>query len=171
MEILPHGDGSISRTSDTGSTGRAAFVHSSVCPAIPLVSIPAPGHTLVRATDNRADGNSGECASHFQQHLKKYPPQVSSRKAAAGWACFIHNEVNIMLDKPEFDCTKLGEFYDCGCADDEETDGGEDKGAHAAASDDHGLSVEISREASVLLAPCFILAVADFDLLCRTTRG
>jgi len=61
----------------------------------------------------------GECASHFQHHLKKYPPQVSSRNAAAGWACFIHNEVNDMLKKPTFDCNALGDFYDCGCGDDE----------------------------------------------------
>lgn len=24
-----------------------------------------------------------------------------------------------MLEKPLFDCSKLGDFYDCGCADDE----------------------------------------------------
>ncbi|KAF9883988.1 hypothetical protein FE257_002429 [Aspergillus nanangensis] len=65
----------------------------------------------------------GECAEHFQQHLKKYPPQVSSRNIAAGWGCFLHNEVNAMLEKPEFDCNKIGDFYDCGCADDETTDG------------------------------------------------
>lgn len=63
---------------------------------------------------------SGECAAHFQAHLKKYPPQVSSRSAAAGWACFIHNEVNQMLNKPIFDCNNLGDYYDCGCADDED---------------------------------------------------
>ncbi|KAG2412533.1 FAD-linked sulfhydryl oxidase ERV2 [Aspergillus terreus] len=62
----------------------------------------------------------GECASHFQQHLKKYPPQVGSRNIAAGWGCFIHNEVNAMLKKPEFDCNNIGDFYDCGCAHDEE---------------------------------------------------
>lgn len=28
-----------------------------------------------------------------------------------------------MLDKPEFDCKLIGDAYDCGCADDEETDG------------------------------------------------
>ncbi|EEP79693.1 FAD-linked sulfhydryl oxidase ERV2 [Uncinocarpus reesii 1704] len=60
---------------------------------------------------------SGECAEHFQQHLKKFPPQVSTRNAAAGWACHIHNEVNKMLKKEIFDCTKLGDFYDCGCSD------------------------------------------------------
>jgi hypothetical protein len=63
----------------------------------------------------------GDCASHFQKLLKKYPPQTSSRNAAAGWACFVHNEVNKRLKKPEFDCRKIGDFYDCGC-------GEEDKG-------------------------------------------
>ncbi|GMF77086.1 unnamed protein product [Aspergillus oryzae] len=65
---------------------------------------------------------NGECASHFQGHLKKYPPQVSSRNAASGWGCFIHNEVNTMLKKPIFDCNKIGDFYDCGCAKDEDTE-------------------------------------------------
>lgn len=31
----------------------------------------------------------------------------------------MHNEVNKSLDKDEFDCSKIGDFYDCGCADDE----------------------------------------------------
>jgi hypothetical protein len=26
--------------------------------------------------------------------------------------------VNKRLDKPQFDCTKIGDFYDCGCGDD-----------------------------------------------------
>ncbi|KAL9078691.1 MAG: hypothetical protein Q9157_002377 [Trypethelium eluteriae] len=61
----------------------------------------------------------GECAHHFQTILNKYPPQVTSRNTAAGWACHVHNEVNKSLDKEEFDCSKIGDFYDCGCADDE----------------------------------------------------
>ncbi|KAL4778912.1 ERV/ALR sulfhydryl oxidase domain-containing protein [Aspergillus varians] len=100
----------------------------------------------------------GECASHFQGHLKQYPPQVSSRNSAAGWGCFIHNEVNAMLKKPTFDCNKLGEFYDCGCGDEE------DKGGHSGPDSDSGhraapressiendaiSPVEISREPSV----------------------
>lgn len=65
-----------------------------------------------------------------------------------------------MLGKPEFDCNKLGEFYDCGCSDDEkEGDGGDSKNkdGHSAAtrgdasashSDLHDhLAVEISKEA------------------------
>jgi FAD-linked sulfhydryl oxidase len=65
-----------------------------------------------------------------------------------------------MLDKPEFDCNNLGSFYDCGCAEDENGEGGEglseSKDGHSAAtrvdakgsgSDayDH-LAVEISKE-------------------------
>lgn len=65
-----------------------------------------------------------------------------------------------MLEKPEFDCSKLGDFYDCGCAEDEgaEKNGEDDKGkeGHSAASrgdkkqdspglHDH-LAVEISKE-------------------------
>ncbi|KAK4149589.1 hypothetical protein C8A00DRAFT_18747 [Chaetomidium leptoderma] len=68
----------------------------------------------------------GDCAAHFQKLLRKYPPQVSSRNAAAGWACLLHNEVNKRLKKPQFDCNNIGDFYDCGCGDDEK--GGKNKG-------------------------------------------
>lgn len=44
---------------------------------------------------------------------------MSTRSTAAAWACHVHNEVNRSLDKEEFDCSKIGEFYDCGCADDD----------------------------------------------------
>ncbi|CAK7246023.1 MAG: hypothetical protein STHCBS139747_007645 [Sporothrix thermara] len=60
----------------------------------------------------------GDCASHFQLLLQDYPPQTSSRNAAAGWACFVHNEVNKRLKKELFDCSKIGDFYDCGCGED-----------------------------------------------------
>lgn len=59
----------------------------------------------------------GECAAHFRKLLAKYPPQVSSRNAAVGWACFAHNIVNERLKKPIYDCAKIGDAYDCGCAD------------------------------------------------------
>lgn len=61
----------------------------------------------------------GDCARHFQKLLKKYPPQVGSRQIAAGWGCHIHNKVNERLQKPEYDCTKILDDYDCGCGDDE----------------------------------------------------
>lgn len=65
----------------------------------------------------------GECARHFQKILAKFPPQVSSRSTAAVWACHVHNEVNKSLKKDLFDCSKIGDFYDCGCADDEPAEG------------------------------------------------
>ncbi|KAI1130261.1 ERV/ALR sulfhydryl oxidase domain-containing protein [Nemania abortiva] len=65
----------------------------------------------------------GDCASHFQKLLKRFPPQTSSRNTAAGWACHVHNQVNKRLEKPEFDCTKIGDFYDCGCGDDKKAAG------------------------------------------------
>ena len=66
---------------------------------------------------------SGECAGHFRQILNRFPPQVSSRSSAAAWACHVHNEVNKSLQKDLFDCSNIGDFYDCGCAEeDEKTD-------------------------------------------------
>ncbi|KAI4525649.1 hypothetical protein K525DRAFT_234316 [Schizophyllum commune Loenen D] len=60
----------------------------------------------------------GECAMEFQQLLKKFPPQASSRRSASLWLCDVHNTVNKRLRKPEFDCAHLDETYDCGCGDD-----------------------------------------------------
>lgn len=65
--------------------------------------------------------NSGECAEHFGTILSKFPPQTSSRSAAAVWGCHVHNEVNKRLNKALFDCNNIGDFYKCGC---EEGDGG-----------------------------------------------
>jgi FAD-linked sulfhydryl oxidase len=52
-----------------------------------------------------------------------------------------------MLDKPEFDCANLGDFYDCGCNEDE----GKGKEGSASRSDADaerdGPAVEISKEA------------------------
>jgi FAD-linked sulfhydryl oxidase len=61
----------------------------------------------------------GECAGHFRQILTRFPPQVKSRSSAAVWACHVHNEVNKSLKKELFDCAKIGDFYDCGCAEDD----------------------------------------------------
>lgn len=59
---------------------------------------------------------------------------MSSRNAAAGWGCFIHNEVNAMLEKPEFDCNKIGDFYDCGCSGEDEDGDGDGDGDSQGAS-------------------------------------
>ncbi|KAK9352619.1 ERV/ALR sulfhydryl oxidase domain-containing protein [Lipomyces doorenjongii] len=60
----------------------------------------------------------GECASHFQKLLKKFPPQTSSRIAASQWGCHVHNQVNSRLGKKIFDCGTIAEKYQCGCVDD-----------------------------------------------------
>ncbi|KAI9814843.1 MAG: hypothetical protein M1832_005645 [Thelocarpon impressellum] len=71
----------------------------------------------------------GECAGHFRHIITRFPPQVTSRSSAAAWACHVHNEVNRSLRKDLFDCSKIGDFYDCGCAgDDEEGEVGKTKG-------------------------------------------
>ncbi|KAJ7593839.1 ERV/ALR sulfhydryl oxidase domain-containing protein [Mycena floridula] len=59
----------------------------------------------------------GECAKEFQALLKEYPPQTSSRRAAALWLCSVHNVVNKRLEKEQFDCSNLDSEYDCGCGD------------------------------------------------------
>lgn len=84
----------------------------------------------------------GECAAHFQQLLKKFPPQTSSRTAAAGWACHVHNQVNERLGKDIFDCSKIGDFYDCGCGDDE----GKEKGKEGSKEGEKEKGTEGSKE-------------------------
>ena len=83
----------------------------------------------------------GECAEHFREILDRYPPQVSTRSAAAAWACHVHNEVNKSLGKEVFDCANIGDFYDCGCAE-EEKEGMNDAGTA-------GKKVEGGRERDV----------------------
>lgn len=62
----------------------------------------------------------GDCARHFQKLLAKFPPQTSSRSAAAVWGCHVHNKVNAALKKPEYDCSHIIDDYECGCGEDEE---------------------------------------------------
>lgn len=50
---------------------------------------------------------------------------MSSRSAAAAWGCHVHNEVNKSLNKPLFDCSNIGDFYDCGCAEEGSAEGTE----------------------------------------------
>ena len=82
----------------------------------------------------------GECAEHFGQILTRFPPQVSSRSAAAAWGCHVHNEVNKSLDKILFDCANIGDFYDCGCAEDEK------EGMNEAGAATESMKPETSKE-------------------------
>ncbi|KAJ0178540.1 hypothetical protein K1T71_006363 [Dendrolimus kikuchii] len=51
------------------------------------------------------------CALDFQEDIKKNPPKTSSRDELAKWLCNRHNTVNIKLDKPIFDCSKVHERW------------------------------------------------------------
>lgn len=44
----------------------------------------------------------------------------------------MHNEVNKSLKKPLFDCSNIGDFYDCGCAD----EGKDEKGKSREGTND-----------------------------------
>lgn len=93
---------------------------------------------------------SGECASHFRQILSDFPPQVSSRSTAAPWACHVHNEVNKSLRKDLFDCSKIGDFYDCGCAEDDESSKREGGTGTAASSSNPKPEMEESKKTKLI---------------------
>ncbi|KAG0242067.1 hypothetical protein BGW41_004883 [Actinomortierella wolfii] len=59
----------------------------------------------------------GHCAEHLREEMKKDPPKVSSRMELAWWMCGMHNKVNVMLGKDEFDCNKLDERWRDGPSD------------------------------------------------------
>ena len=129
METLPHYHGPFPRYTDRGRTDSAILIRPSICTVVSLVSLfPASNSPftfssyywfLSKASTN-ISSSSGECASHFRAILNKFPPQVKTRSTAAAWACHVHNEVNKSLYKALFDCSNIGDFYDCGCAEEGE---------------------------------------------------
>ncbi|CCE88515.1 Piso0_002025 [Millerozyma farinosa CBS 7064] len=44
------------------------------------------------------------CGEDFQSYVEKKEPQVMTQEAFGRWLCDAHNEVNIKLGKPTFDC-------------------------------------------------------------------
>ncbi|KAI8343225.1 ERV/ALR sulfhydryl oxidase domain-containing protein [Chlamydoabsidia padenii] len=51
------------------------------------------------------------CKNDFQQAMANEPVQVESREKLSQWLCRRHNEVNVKLNKPVFDCTKVFERW------------------------------------------------------------
>ncbi|KAK0432833.1 FAD-dependent thiol oxidase [Armillaria borealis] len=45
------------------------------------------------------------CADDFGKEIQAHPPDVSSRAGLSRWLCERHNEVNLKLGKPKFDCS------------------------------------------------------------------
>jgi mitochondrial FAD-linked sulfhydryl oxidase len=51
------------------------------------------------------------CAEHLKDELQVSPPQTESSKAFSKWLCDLHNQVNVLLGKPIFDCSKVFERW------------------------------------------------------------
>ncbi|XP_016361423.1 FAD-linked sulfhydryl oxidase ALR-like isoform X1 [Sinocyclocheilus anshuiensis] len=52
-----------------------------------------------------------ECAEDLRSRLKTNQPDASSRHNLSQWMCHLHNDINIRLGKPEFDCSKVDERW------------------------------------------------------------
>jgi len=53
----------------------------------------------------------GHCRAHLREQMSESPPVVTSASELSKWLCKIHNEVNVMLGKPLFDCSRVFERY------------------------------------------------------------
>ncbi|TPX38615.1 hypothetical protein SeLEV6574_g07721 [Synchytrium endobioticum] len=51
------------------------------------------------------------CADHLRLEIKKTPPDVASRDGLSNWLCIMHNKVNDVLEKPQFDCKRVLERW------------------------------------------------------------
>ncbi|XP_029913994.1 FAD-linked sulfhydryl oxidase ALR [Myripristis murdjan] len=52
-----------------------------------------------------------ECAEDLRGRLKTNQPDASSRHALSQWLCRLHNDVNVRLGKPQFDCSRVDERW------------------------------------------------------------
>ncbi|KAM9843588.1 FAD-linked sulfhydryl oxidase ALR [Aulostomus maculatus] len=58
-----------------------------------------------------------ECAEDLRVRLKTNQPDTSSRHALSQWLCRLHNNINVRLGKPEFDCSRVDERWKDGWKD------------------------------------------------------
>uniref|UniRef100_A0A8H7K9S6 Sulfhydryl oxidase n=1 Tax=Bionectria ochroleuca TaxID=29856 RepID=A0A8H7K9S6_BIOOC len=107
MEVPPHDGRPIPREADRERSPCPQILHRPLWQTLPM-------RRLRRALPEGAG---------------QEPPQTYDRNAVAGWLCYVHNIVNKRLKKPEFDCNKIGDFYDCGCGDEDKN---KEKGADKA---------------------------------------
>ncbi|XP_036594893.1 FAD-linked sulfhydryl oxidase ALR [Trichosurus vulpecula] len=52
-----------------------------------------------------------ECAEDIRRRLSRNQPDTSSRSRFTQWLCRLHNEVNLKLGKPAFDCARVDERW------------------------------------------------------------
>ncbi|ODV86750.1 hypothetical protein CANARDRAFT_27153 [[Candida] arabinofermentans NRRL YB-2248] len=57
------------------------------------------------------------CAKDFQEHVKKNQVKVKTQEEFGRWLCDAHNEVNVKLGKPKFDCNLWKERWKDGWKD------------------------------------------------------
>lgn len=65
-----------------------------------------------------------ECAAHLREMLATKPPDARSNRHLSLWLCELHNDVNVRLAKPAFNCSLPAlqqQYGSCGCFDDPET--------------------------------------------------
>ncbi|XP_037649557.1 FAD-linked sulfhydryl oxidase ALR [Sebastes umbrosus] len=58
-----------------------------------------------------------ECAEDLRGRLKTNQPDARSCHSLSQWLCRIHNDVNVRLGKPEFDCSRVDERWKDGWKD------------------------------------------------------
>ena len=58
------------------------------------------------------------CADHLQSYMEVNPVALDSKLSISQWLCKFHNEVNQMLGKEVFDCSKIDERWKTGPKDD-----------------------------------------------------
>ncbi|XP_024128508.1 FAD-linked sulfhydryl oxidase ALR [Oryzias melastigma] len=58
-----------------------------------------------------------ECAEDLRDRLKINQPDTSNRSTLSQWLCHLHNDVNVRLGKPEFDCSRVDERWKDGWKD------------------------------------------------------
>ncbi|XP_030646719.1 FAD-linked sulfhydryl oxidase ALR [Chanos chanos] len=58
-----------------------------------------------------------ECAEDLRSRLKTNQPDTSNRHNFSQWLCRLHNDINVRLGKPEFDCSKVDERWKDGWKD------------------------------------------------------
>uniref|UniRef100_A0AAV2KN60 Sulfhydryl oxidase n=1 Tax=Knipowitschia caucasica TaxID=637954 RepID=A0AAV2KN60_KNICA len=58
-----------------------------------------------------------ECAEDLRDRLKTNQPDTRSCYSLSQWFCRLHNDVNIRLGKPEFDCSRVDERWKDGWKD------------------------------------------------------
>ncbi|XP_054462908.1 FAD-linked sulfhydryl oxidase ALR [Anoplopoma fimbria] len=58
-----------------------------------------------------------ECAEDLRGRLKANQPDTRNRHSLSQWLCHIHNDINVRLGKPEFDCSRVDERWKDGWKD------------------------------------------------------